>query len=39
MKMKVLAAMGMGLTITATVALARKPPSNNELMPELFVAG
>jgi hypothetical protein len=39
MKMKVLAAMGMGLTITATVALARKPPSNNELMPVSFVAG
>lgn len=32
-KMKALAAIGVGLTITATVALAQKLPSNSELMP------
>jgi hypothetical protein len=38
-KMKILAAIGVGLTIMATVALARKPPSNNEPVPVSFVAG
>jgi hypothetical protein len=38
MKMKVLAAIGTGLTITATIALAHKLPSNSEPVPVSFLA-
>jgi LTXXQ motif family protein len=38
MKMKALAAIGTGLTITATIALAQKLPSNNESVPVSFLA-